>query len=185
MTVDSCIIKSFLAWAPGAVDVPLKNGLRVQILPGVQDLAWARKQQCAAFIAAEGLLVVWDDDAMHLIERATGIQEELMHLVWKTEAPAEGATADNVFGTAEKEETVDVETGEMKPQKRPRHKQNAVLVSLALCLITASIGAALRQLDSDRRGTGVLRCRGRGEQGDGGSRVDGWKYPCWRLHLAY
>lgn len=146
MTVNSRIIRSFLAWAPGAVDVPLKNGLRVQILPSVQDLARARKQQCAAFIAAEGLLVVWDDDAMHLIERATGIQEELMRLVWKTEAPAEGATADNVFGTAGKEEIVDVETGEIKPQKRPRHKQNAVLVSLTLCLITASIGAALRQL---------------------------------------
>lgn len=146
MTVNSRIIKSFLAWAPGAVDVPLKNGLRVQILPSVHDLARARKQQCAAFIAAEGLLVVWDDDAMHLIKRATSIQDELMHLVWKTEAPPEGAAADNVFGKAEPEEVVDVETGEFKLQSRPIHKQNAVLVSLTLCLITTSIGAALRQL---------------------------------------
>lgn len=147
MTVNSRIIKSFLAWNPAAVDVPLENGLRIQILPGVQDLARARKHQCAAFLAEEGLLIVWDDDAMHLIERATGIQDELMRQVWKTEAPADGAAADNVFGTDEKEkEIVDVETGEIKPQKRQKHKQNAVLVSLTLCLITASIGAALRQL---------------------------------------
>jgi cellulose synthase/poly-beta-1,6-N-acetylglucosamine synthase-like glycosyltransferase len=126
--------------------VPLDNGLRVQVLPGVQELAQARKQQCAAFIAAEGLLVVWDDEPMHLIERATGIEEELMNLVWKTEEPAEGATSDNLFAAEESEEIVDVETGEIKPQKRPRHLQNSVLVGLTLCLITVSVGAAMREL---------------------------------------
>ncbi|KAJ0122982.1 hypothetical protein J7T55_011443 [Diaporthe amygdali] len=146
MTVNSRIIKSFLAWSPGAIDVPLMNGLRIQILPCVQDLARARKQQCAAFIAAEGLLIVWDDDTMHLIERAAGIETELMQLVWKTTAPEEGVTGDNVFGTEEEKHEIDAETGEIKPQKRQKHKQNSVLVSLTLCLITASLGAALRQL---------------------------------------
>lgn len=61
--------------------MPLLNGLRIQILPDFSDLARARKQQCAAFIASEGLLVVWDDDATHLIQRAAGIEDELMRLV--------------------------------------------------------------------------------------------------------
>lgn len=61
MTINSRIIKTFLAWSPNAVDVPLKNGLRVQIIPTIEDLPRARKMQFAAFVADNGLLVVWDD----------------------------------------------------------------------------------------------------------------------------
>lgn len=61
MTVNSRVIKTFLSWAPNAVDVPLKNGLRVQVMPTMEDLVRARKLQFAAFIAHDGLLVVWDD----------------------------------------------------------------------------------------------------------------------------
>lgn len=61
MTVNSRVIKTFLAWSPNAVDVPLKNGLRVQVIPTLEDLPRARKLQFAAFVAQDGLLVVWDD----------------------------------------------------------------------------------------------------------------------------
>ena len=83
MTVNSRVIRTFLQWMPDAVDVPLMNGLRVQILPTIEDLPRARKHQFAAFVASEGLLVVWDDDALHLIQRAKHIEAELMELVWK------------------------------------------------------------------------------------------------------
>ena len=84
MTVNSRVIKTFLQWSPDAVDVPLPNGLRIQIIPTVEDLPRARKHQFAAFIASEGLLVVWDDEALHLVQRAKAIESELMELVWKT-----------------------------------------------------------------------------------------------------
>ena len=61
MTVNSRVIKTFLSWSPNAIDVPLKNGLRVQVVPTMDDLVRARKLQFAAFIAHDGLLVVWDD----------------------------------------------------------------------------------------------------------------------------
>lgn len=61
MTINSRVIKTFLAWSPDALDVPLKNGLRVQVLPSMEELPRARKAQSAAFIASEGLLIVWDD----------------------------------------------------------------------------------------------------------------------------
>lgn len=61
MTVNSRVIKTFLSWSPNAVDVPLKNGLRVQVVPTMEDLISARKMQFAAFVAKDGLLVVWDD----------------------------------------------------------------------------------------------------------------------------
>ncbi|KAL7800031.1 glycosyltransferase [Trichoderma ceciliae] len=145
MTVNSRVIKTFLQWSPDAVDVPLMNGLRVQILPTIDDLPRARKYQFAAFVASEGLLVVWDDDALHLVARAKAIESELMELVWKT-GNTEEEESDEKRSPAAAEVEIDEESGEIKPEKRPIHLQNTVLVSLTLILVTISLGAAWRQL---------------------------------------
>lgn len=142
MTVNSRVIKTFLQWSPDAVDVPLMNGLRVQILPSVNDLPRARKHQFAAFIADVGLLIVWDDDALNLMARAKIIESELMELVWNSgnkEEEEEG-------GQTAPEYEIDEESGEYKPEFRPVHLQNAIMVSLTLILVTASLGSAWRQL---------------------------------------
>ncbi|KAK4672031.1 hypothetical protein QC764_610900 [Podospora pseudoanserina] len=144
MTVNSRVIKTFLAWSPDAVDVPLMNGLRVQILPTIDDLPRARKHQFAAFVASEGLLIVWDDEALHLVERARGIEKELMDLVWK--AGAEEDEEEKGGFPIPVEAEVDEESGELKPEKRPVHLLNTYLVSLTLILVTVSLGAAFRQL---------------------------------------
>jgi hypothetical protein len=143
MTVNSRVIKTFLQWSPDAVDVPLMNGLRVQILPTIDDLPRARKHQFAAFVASEGLLVVWDDDALHLIQRAKAIESELMELVWKAGGDEDG---DEKGGPIAEEPEVDEESGELKPEKRPVHLLNTWLVSMTLVLVTVSLGAAWRQL---------------------------------------
>lgn len=143
MTVNSRVIKTFLQWSPDAVDVPLMNGLRVQILPTIDDIPRARKHQFAAFVASEGLLVVWDDDALHLVQRAKAIESELMELVWKAGTDEED---DEKGGQTVAEAEIDEESGEVKPEKRPVHLQNAVLVALTLILVTVSLGAAGRQL---------------------------------------
>lgn len=145
MTVNSRVIKTFLNWSPDAVDVPLMNGLRVQILPTMDDLPRARKHQFAAFVASEALLVVWDDDALHLVQRAQAIESELMELVWQTgeEDEEESEKKQNImFGEAE----IDEESGQIIPEKRPVHMQNTYLVSIVLVLITTTLGAAARQL---------------------------------------
>ncbi|KAK6218109.1 hypothetical protein LQW54_002858 [Pestalotiopsis sp. IQ-011] len=143
MTVNSRVIKTFLSWSPDAVDVPLMNGLRIQILPTMEDLPRARKHQFAAFVASEALLVVWDDDALHLVQRAKAIESELMELVW---------AADNQGDEDEKprpgvnEYEIDEESGEIKPESRPVHMQNTYLVSITMVMVVTSIGAAWRQL---------------------------------------
>ena len=144
MTVNSRVIKTFLQWSPDAVDVPLMNGLRVQIIPSIEDLTRARKHQFAAFIASEGLLVVWDDDALHLIQRAKAIESELMELVWKSGSTEE--EDDEKRSPEDNEPEVDEESGEVKPEKRPIHLQNSVLVGLTLILVIVALGAAWRQL---------------------------------------
>ncbi|CAK7204820.1 hypothetical protein SEUCBS139899_007582 [Sporothrix eucalyptigena] len=151
MTVNSRVIKTFLQWAPDAVDVPLLNGLRIQILPTIEDLARARKHQFAAFVASEGLLVVWDDDAMHIVTRAKDIEAELMGLVWRSGAdddddekrPLSGAVTPG--GDAYFDDD-DEERGEPRVEKRPIHLLNTYLVTLTLILVTVSLGAAWRQL---------------------------------------
>ena len=144
MTVNSRVIKTFLQWTPDAVDVPLMNGLRVQILPTVDDLPRARKHQFAAFIAADGLLVVWDDDALNLVPRAKNIESELMELVWNSGTEVDDDDEKKATGFVEVE--IDEESGEIKPEARPIHLQNTVLVSITLVLVTVSLGSAWRQL---------------------------------------
>src|SRR3954467_13974241 len=111
MTVNSRVIKTFLQWSPDAVDVPLLNGLRIQILPTIEDLPRARKHQFAAFIASEALLVVWDDEALHLVQRAKAIESELMELVWT--AGENDEESDEKKGPNVADYEVDEESGEI------------------------------------------------------------------------
>lgn len=146
MTVNSRVIKTFLQWSPEAVDVPLMNGLRIQILPTIEDLPRARKHQFAAFIASEALLVVWDDEALHLVQRAKAIESELMELVWQTGEPEEETEgqAKKVVNVTEVE--IDEESGEIMPEYRATHLQNTVLVGLTLVLIVTVLGAGFREI---------------------------------------
>ncbi|MCJ1251403.1 hypothetical protein MMC30_008636 [Trapelia coarctata] len=146
MTVNSRVIKTFLNWSPDAVDVPLMNGLRIQILPTIDDLPRARKHQFAAFIASEALLVVWDDDAMHLIDRAKLIESELMELVWKTGEPVEAEEGQAKKAATVHEIEIDEESGEVIPEKRATHLLNTILVAITLVIIIVMLGAGFREL---------------------------------------
>ena len=152
MTVNSRVIKTFLQWSPDAGDVPLMNGLRVQILPTIADLQRARTHQFAAFIAQESLLVVWDDDPLNIISRAAQIESELMHLLWAP--PVDDAETDvekkSVPGGGAVEETIqevkDEESGEIANEHRPTVLLNTILVSLTLMTICIVLGAAFRSI---------------------------------------
>jgi hypothetical protein len=147
MTIHSRIIRTFLQWAVDAVDVPLMNGLRVQILPSIDDLAKARKNQFAAFLAAESLLVVWDDDPANIVARAAAIEDELMELVWNTGEPEnEEEAAEKKKNHAVVEFEIDEESGEAKPETRPTNIMNSVLVGCALLIVTLMIGSGFRQI---------------------------------------
>ncbi|KAH7090387.1 glycosyl transferase family group 2-domain-containing protein [Paraphoma chrysanthemicola] len=148
LTVNSRVIQTFIEWSPDATDVPLGNGLRIQVLPSVDDLPKARKNQCAAFLAAESLLVVWDDDPTNVVERATAIENELMELVWRA-----GEAADTEQGSdpekaspAVVETTIDLETGEAKKEHRPTNIISAIQVALTLILIMGMLGFGYKQI---------------------------------------
>ena len=146
MTVNSRVVKIFLAWSPDATDVPLMNGLRVQILPDIYHLSKARKYQFAAFIASEALLVVWDDEASNLLERARAIETELMQLVWETgQLAEEDDTLDEKAAGYVGPET-DEESSELKVEVRPTHLMNTILVAWTLIIVITLLGLGCRSI---------------------------------------
>ncbi|KAK4947938.1 hypothetical protein LTR10_013446 [Elasticomyces elasticus] len=144
MTVNSRVIKTFLAWAPETTDVPLMNGLRVQILPTIQDLPRARKYQFAAFIASESLLVVWDDEPANVVKRANSIEAQLMELVWQTGEAGEHEDISNEKG-GNSSVSIDSELGE-GPEDRPTNLMNTILVAFTLIIVVVLLGLACRSL---------------------------------------
>lgn len=140
MTVSSGVIEPFLNWNHDAVDVPLLNGLRIQIIPTFEDLYMARRHQYAAFIAFEALLVVWDDEPTHLLTRAKTIEAELLKFVWKAANDGGAQTEKGALDSASSDYELDQETGLMGSKERPILLYNCFLVACSLCLLTVLIG---------------------------------------------
>ena len=146
MTVNSRVVRSFVASCPDAVDVPLKDGLRVQILPSVADLPKARKYQFAAFLAAEELLLVWDDDAANLIKRAKAIESELMDLIWRSNQDSTEEEEINEKVVRSTVVELDPESGDPIPENRPTNLMNSILVAFTLAIVITLLGLAARSL---------------------------------------
>ena len=149
MTIHSQVIKSYLQSMPNATELPLLNGLAVQVVPTVQALARARVHHFAAVVASEERLVVWDDDAVNMLTRAKTIEWELMQLLWTSSNPFRDSKHASKLDLAisEKELSSDYASEEMAmPKERPTIFINTVLVSISLACIIATLGLGLRQL---------------------------------------
>ena len=86
MTINTRVIKVFLTRADMAY-VPLKEGLRLQILPNITYLPSCQKHHFAAFIADSQLLIVWDDEPKHLLKRIKSIEDQLVEMIWEADEP--------------------------------------------------------------------------------------------------
>jgi hypothetical protein len=113
----------------------------------VEDLPKARKNQCAAFLATELLLVVWDDDPTKVVERATAIENELMELVWKAGEAADVKGPDPEKNVVVNEDEVDVEANRVAAsQERPTNVFNSVQVALTIMLIITMLSFGYKEL---------------------------------------
>ncbi|KAK4539659.1 hypothetical protein LTR36_010485 [Oleoguttula mirabilis] len=144
MTVNTRVIKLFLHNNDKPY-VPLKNGLRLQVLPDMSYLSRCQKHQFAAFIADRGILVVWDDEPRHLLDRAAKIEKSLMEMVWNEDAPdnmdekKDGSSVMvNEVGSED-----DVELGTVE-KPRPITMWMPVISAFTLCLTVFAIGSGWR-----------------------------------------
>ena len=134
MTVNTRVIKLFLHNNDRPY-VPLKNGLRLQVLPDISYLPRCQKHQFAAFIADRGLLVVWDDEPRHLLDRAHKIEKSLMEMIWddssSIDEKKEGSVA--VHEVDGSDSASDLEANGLE---KPR---NVVLYQAILCALTIAL----------------------------------------------
>lgn len=142
MTVNTRVIKLFLHGNDRPY-VPLRDGLRLQVLPDISHLPRCQKHQFAAFIADRGILVVWDDEPRHLLKRSQDIQEALMAMIWPEEGEEELDEKDPKVHEVNVEEigsdVDEMEAGIEKP--RPIVLYQAIITAITLCLVTVAMGS--------------------------------------------
>ncbi|PSN72380.1 hypothetical protein BS50DRAFT_597684 [Corynespora cassiicola Philippines] len=144
MTVNTRVIKILLS----RTDMPwvqINDGLRLQVIPDMEDLADAQKNQMAAFVASQQILVVWEDDPKRLLERAQYLQDMLIKMIWGDEGayPAEDEKKSQ-FQVLEFETLEDGE--EVAEQPRRLVLIQAVLTAATLVLVLAAIGGGWRNV---------------------------------------
>lgn len=132
--------------------VPMPNGLRVQVLKTMSDLPRCQIHHFAAFLEDLRILVVWDDDPEHLLQRAEDLEAKFVKMIWgdreeqtteieKTEDPR--ALADE--GT-EAADLGKLEAGTAEQERRPVRIVSSVIVGFTVCLAIACMGLGWRRL---------------------------------------
>ena len=155
MTLNTKVLKLILN-ARDTVDIPLPNGLRLQVLPSLSALPHCQKHHFAAFIDDVEALVVWDDEAEHLLRRASNLEAQLLKMAWggavyqRKEEEDEGLPGKE--GMTVQVEEVDAEDSEpdleagLKEAPRPRNLMNCIMVACTIMLIFTTLGLGWRTL---------------------------------------
>lgn len=151
MTVNTRVIKLFLR-RQDLPYVPLKDGLRLQILPNITYLPSCQKHHFAAFIADAAILVVWDDEPKHLLVRAKNIEDQLMEMVWHADTNSvydeKPNKSQSVLVTELPDGDYDSEMGSEDLVAKPRKLVmiQAVLCALTILITIAALGSGWRQI---------------------------------------
>ena len=149
MTINTRVIKLFLKRTDMAY-VPLKEGLRLQILPNVTYLPSCQKHHFAAFIHDTSLLVVWDDEPRHLLKRVKDIENQLMEMIWEADEPSAMIMDEkNVSGIITEVNPLDSASDiEQNVSQAPRRLMlvQSTLSGLTLALLIAALSAGWRNV---------------------------------------
>lgn len=152
MTVNTRVI-NLLLQRNDLINIDLRDGLRVQILPSIMFLANCQRHQNAAFIKDRAILVVWADSPQEVISRAEYIEAKMMEIFARGLDPYDekSGEGDNppVFGN---EATLGTEQVDIPREdgltEGPRKivLNQAVLCAITIMLIIAALGTGWRQI---------------------------------------
>ncbi|KAI0684990.1 glycosyl transferase family group 2-domain-containing protein [Cytidiella melzeri] len=80
---------------PDDTSIYVDANTRIQVLETIMDLPMAEKEQCAAFIRDERVLIVWSDSIDTIIPTCRDFEERLIKLLWRSRpnAAAHAASA--------------------------------------------------------------------------------------------
>ncbi|KAG0651997.1 hypothetical protein D0Z07_1157 [Hyphodiscus hymeniophilus] len=148
MTVNTRVIKLFLTKSK-ADYVPLSDGLQLQVLPSVEYLPRCQKHHFGAFIRDQQILIVWDDEPKHLLQRVSRIEDSLVDLIWNGDVNAideKNSPSVSTFELGSDSMTPrDLEEALIDVQ-RPTLLINPIIVGLTLTLLIAALGLGWRNL---------------------------------------
>lgn len=144
MTVNTQVIKLFLR-RQGQSSVSLTNNQKLQILPSTSNLPQCQKHHFAAFIQESAILVVWDDDPKHILERTRRLEEQLMAMVWKEES-AYGETTQNGEESQASSEDGDGVLEDLADKPRKIVLIQATIAAATLAMTIAAIGGGFRRI---------------------------------------
>ncbi len=152
MTVSTPLMQMICRQEQGG-SIVLADGLRLQVIPSIADLAQCQKHQFAAFIADRGILVVWDDDPYHLVERVSTFEKQLLRKNWGAGIVGEEKAADEagVTITEVAADGGDHDAEAANEQARPTRFQAPIMVSCTLALLIAAFGFGWRQIANEFR----------------------------------
>jgi hypothetical protein len=147
MTVRTKIIHLILSRTDLSY-VQIQSGKRLQIIPDFGALAYCQKNQSAAFVRSHQTLVVWEDDPKKLLDRAQGLQDAIIRMVWGNEVAfaTERAIAKSV-GTEFPDHGTDLD--ELEDNQEPPRKirvWQAIYTSTAILMLTVAIGGGWREI---------------------------------------
>lgn len=157
MTITWHAITLLLEHRNGRDYIPVRADLRIQVFDGFNDLRRVKIHQCAAFIARENMLVVWDDEPKNLLKRAHKLVDDLCELVWNDpdiffdEVDSKLPTIDVLSVVSsqdspgeEEPNPIDIEVH--TDSARPYMVYNAVYVSITIAAVLVFIGFGLKTI---------------------------------------
>ncbi|KAL6705005.1 hypothetical protein ACN47E_007408 [Coniothyrium glycines] len=151
MTVNTKVIKYVLARTE-VPHVQIRSGLRLQVVPDFAALPYCQRGQSAAFVASEQVLVVWQDDAKLLLERAEVIINSLMRMMCGHDyAYLDDEELDMITGKtmwhdiAEHDHTL--EPNDME-EEQPRQAKiwQSMYTGISILLLTVALGSGWRKV---------------------------------------
>ncbi|KAL7418822.1 hypothetical protein Q5752_006506 [Cryptotrichosporon argae] len=80
------VFRNYLDVNPDLYELFIDADTRIQVLDTISDISAARKNQYAAFVRDEGVLVVWADDVGEVIPAAKWLDGALVAFVWSVES---------------------------------------------------------------------------------------------------
>ncbi|KAF1917616.1 glycosyl transferase family group 2-domain-containing protein [Ampelomyces quisqualis] len=123
--------------------VQIQHGMRLQVVPDFSTLRYCQKNQSASFIASEQLLVVWEDDPRRLLDRAQGIQDALVKMIWGNELSrlTDSTVAKSVgIDVSEPDDGLE-EYDETPEEPRKIRLWQAVYTGIAITVLTVGVGS--------------------------------------------
>ncbi|CAL1710811.1 unnamed protein product [Somion occarium] len=87
---SAAVHAAFAEVAPDEHSIYVDSNTRIQILETMMDLPTADKEQCAAFIRDERVMVIWSDSIDTIIPTSRDFEERLIKLLWRSRPGAGG-----------------------------------------------------------------------------------------------